>query len=67
MTVLHDRTGQITGAPIFGRLATGERVVADAAPGLAPDLDGTSLVGSPVSVRTIDGAPMYEPSGDTPT
>jgi acetyl-CoA C-acetyltransferase len=64
MTVLHDRAGQITGAPIFGRLASGERVVADAAPELAADLNGVSLVGSPVSVQTIDGAPIYELIGD---
>lgn len=64
MTVLHDRTGAVTGAPMFGRLASGERVVADAAPGLAADLDGVSLVGSRVSVRTSGGAPIYELTGD---
>lgn len=65
MTVLHDREAEITGAPIFGRLASGERVVADAAPELAPDLAGVSLVGATVSIRTIDGAPIYELIGDT--
>jgi acetyl-CoA C-acetyltransferase len=65
MTVLHDRAAQVTGAPIFGRLASGERVVADAAPELAADLEGVSLVGATVSVRTIDGALIYELTGDT--
>lgn len=60
MTVLHDRAAKATGAPIFGRLASGERVVADAAPQLAADLEGVSLVGSTVSVRTIDGTTIYE-------
>jgi acetyl-CoA C-acetyltransferase len=60
MTVVHDRGAQVTGAPIFGRLASGERVVADAATQLAPELAGVSLVGSTVSVRTIDGTTTYE-------
>jgi acetyl-CoA C-acetyltransferase len=60
MTVLHDRTGHVTRAPVFARLRSGERVAADAAPGLAADLVGVSLVGSTIFVRTVEGVPSYE-------
>lgn len=63
MTVLHNRAGEITGAPVVARMRSGERVVADAALGLAPELADVSLVGATVSVRTVDGVPRYELTG----
>lgn len=60
MTVLHDRTGQVTGAPVFAQLASGARVVADAAPDLGAARAGISLVGATVLIRRMGGVLRHE-------
>jgi hypothetical protein len=57
-TIIYDRHGEITGAPVFARLADGRRIAANAAPGdLGPHLAGVSLVGA--TIRVTGEPPTY--------
>jgi hypothetical protein len=62
-TVLHDRaTGPIE-APVIVRLADGSRLGARAAaPSIAVDAAGTTLVGNRVRVRTVGDAAVWLPA-----
>lgn len=63
MTVLHEREGGPSEAPIFARFPDGCRTAARvAAPELAAQLDGTSLVGRTVRITSLDGSPTYRPA-----
>jgi len=50
-TVVYDREGRVTSAPVIATLADGRRVVAMAEAGLLPELAGRSLVGESIRVR----------------
>jgi acetyl-CoA C-acetyltransferase len=64
-TVIYDRDGSVSGAPVFARLDDGRRVAATADPAdLGAHLTGVSLVGATVTVsgepptyRVVEGAP----------
>ena len=63
MTVLHDRDGGPTEAPVFARFPDGRRTAARVAhPELAVALDGVSLVGETVAVVAGEGPPVYRPA-----
>lgn len=50
-TILYDRDGEVTGAPVYARLDDGRRIVARLDDGsLGPDLAGVLLVGARISV-----------------
>ncbi len=50
-TVVYDRNGTVTSAPVIATLEDGQRVVANAEPELLPELAGRSLVGETIDVR----------------
>ena len=61
-TVIYDRSGAVSGAPVIARGADGARMVAVAAPDVLPSLSGRSLVGESITVSgsepptyTVDG------------
>lgn len=50
-TVVYDRSGKVTSAPVIAQLEDGRRLVASAKEALLPDLAGRSLVGETIVVR----------------
>ncbi|MDP6981406.1 MAG: hypothetical protein QF570_22835 [Myxococcota bacterium] len=57
-TVVYDRNGVVTSAPVIATLDDGRRIVANADPELLPDLAGRSLVGETINVKG-EAPPTY--------
>jgi acetyl-CoA C-acetyltransferase len=57
-TVIYDRSGEVSAAPLIARLPDGRQLAAVAAPEILPELAGRSLVGETVEVSGT-GPPTY--------